>query len=207
MGRGALRKIKPMFVEEIAPEEAEVIGRTPQGKLIFRRKRVRGRNVPLEVDGQRVWETHPTTAKPLYPRNRLVRYEEEHTFTLQQDGQFNLYMEDYRPPSAEELEAERKKLAAAKLLPSLAEALVEEGIDVNDFMAFLKGKRAEEAAEVETDEPGPNPSPKPTGEDQVTYPAPAGVGRWKLSNGETIQGKKEDALKAEAALHKGDPEL
>jgi hypothetical protein len=194
---GVLSKIEPLIPPLVLPlgddgVRARQVDVTPDGRPVYQMRRIRAKDKKEPVidpaTGEQLWEKHPATAQPLYRRWRLVRDEYDLLFTMENDGQGNTYVQKYTPPSPEEIAAKEQEQQAARFKDDLARLASERGISAEALLARLMdaGSAAEE-------------------EDAVEYPENYAPGRWRLSNGKKMQGTKEEALAAEAALSDGIP--
>ena len=190
-----MQKINP---ELIPPANAVAFGITPSGKQLYRLVTPRTKAVP-DVDpetGEQRWRKNQMTGEPLYPLNKPESYEQVRTFYLESQGNGNVQLVDWSPPSEEQLARAQKALRAAEMREALLEALVESGIEPSALVANLKAK------------PTPNESPAspvdPTamGSTQTgpREPQMFAPGRWRLSNGEVVKGTRTDAIGAEEAV-------
>ena len=217
--RGTASSREPIIVEEKPPEGAVVVGRTPQGKLIYQMEIIRGKNHPrLDDAGKPMYAKHPNTVEPLYMKRRLEAVTKVHTFIIEQDRAGNAYKVDYRLPTPEEAaRVEREQKIAALGGGAFAEAMVNAGLEPKDVVAAaveLKSRAQPVAtaptaeieastAEGEGSADAENQSAETTAGNIAPseYPHMYAPGRWKLSNGDKLQGRRVDAEAAEAALH------
>lgn len=145
---GTLAKIEPVHAYPTPPkgddgQPSKIVGHTSTGAAIYERTIIRpAKDKVPEVDpetGQQKWAKHPTTGEKLYSRWRAVRTERTQQFTLESDGRCNLYVQEYQPPSAEEVQAQKDAAAAETFQRDLAQAAVKEGLSVADLLAAIKG--------------------------------------------------------------------
>lgn len=187
----SLTKIPKVNKEPVPDPSWEVVGHHPDTHRPLYRERIpMTRPVPeLDAEGRRVMRVNKLTGEELYPLNKPEWYTLDRVFQLVPDGQANVYKEFYKEPSPEELaEKERRKKVAA-MKDTLAEAFVDAGLSPQEIAARLSGA-------VPT-------APEPTVDDDgeiVEYPEPYAPGRWRLSDGTKMQGTREAAEAAEAAL-------
>lgn len=215
-----LKKIEPLHAQLIPPQGAEPAGVTDDGKhQLYKLKRKMARGVPRmdPATGERMWRKHGVTGEPLYPLSRPEIYEEELLFYLESDGQGNVVMVDYSFPTPEELAERERRKQVDRMVPALAEALVDEGVTPENVIDALRGIFAprgdepgvvlEEAAPVETasevappDETDP-PAEEPPEDigvqladlDEHEYPRLYGVGLWYLSKSHELACRNGDA--------------
>lgn len=147
---GALAKIEAFHAAAIPPKgddgkDALPIGNTPDGRLIYTRTIIRpAKNKAPQTDpltGEQVWTKHPTTGEKLYARWRNVREERVQTFTLESDGRGNLYVQEYAPPSPEDLARQERERKIVEVQGQIAEALVDNDLSVDALIAALKPAR------------------------------------------------------------------
>lgn len=186
-----LAKIKKFHPELIPPTGSVAYGVTPDGKQLYRLVRQRStkrRKMEIGPDGREreVWRKNQMTGEPLYPVNEPVPYEEELIFYLESEGNGQVNMVKYTPPSPEELARAQKAQRVQDMQEQLAEALVDADITPSSLLDMLRGRKAA-------------PAPKPA-EPVVEYPVHLGGPRWQLSNGSVVSGKKVDAQRQEAEL-------
>ena len=149
-----LSPIPPIVSREIPPEGSRVIGSTPDGRVLYERTLVRGRNVPKrDEEGNEVWELHPTTAQPLYPRRKLERVETKQQFTLRDALNGHVYIEPYVAPTEAELREVEVTRRAGEIRDQLARAMAEQNIGVSDILAAVKPKRGKQQQATDEDIP------------------------------------------------------
>ena len=113
-----------------------------------------------KVDGERIWVTNPLNGDRLYPKNKPEFYDQERLFFVESDGAFNQYLVDWAPPTQEEVQAAIHAKQVADMIPNLASALVDKGLDVNEIVKRLTEPVAEvedlapEPVDAPTEEPG-----------------------------------------------------
>jgi len=193
--RATFSRIQKINPELIPPAGSVPFGVTPSGRQLYRLATPRSRAVPDidPVTGQQRWRKNQMTGEPLYALNRPQSYEQVRIFYLESQGNGNVVLIPWAPPSAEELARAQKAQRVAEMQEKLAEALVDSGMEPVDLLASLKAKpsvttSATQSVNVEV------PAATVTG---VTYPEMYAPGRWRLSNGTTMQGKRTDATEAE----------
>jgi hypothetical protein len=177
-----LRKIQPLHANLTPPAGSVPIMVTPTGKQVYRLTRQRSRAVPVYENGERAYKRNANGDRYV-ALNTMELYEETLTFYLESDGNNNIQMVPWSPPTEAELaEAERQRKIAEMGGGRLGEALVDANLTPEQVLAALAERPA---------------APQP----QVEYPVHKGFGKWTLSNGSEFAGTKEDAHAAEAALH------
>ena len=153
----------PKLHAPVVPESGwEMSGTTPTGQQLYTERIQRSRAVPdyeqVEctscfgepqdeecpkcigtgtVDGKRIWITNPLTNAPLYKKNKPEFYTQERMFYIESDGQGTQYKVDWAPPTPEEVEAIRHAKQVADMVPALASALVDKGLDVDEIVRRL----------------------------------------------------------------------
>ena len=152
--RGTLRKMKPMHPELIPPKGSVPFGMTPDNKQLYKLVRKRGHNEPrLDADGQRAYRKHPTTGEPLVPLNKFVPDTETKIFFLESEGNANVRMVDWKPPSEKEQAAAILKMKIEQMMPKMAEAFVVAGVDPDEVVAMALERAAEKALEQKASKP------------------------------------------------------
>jgi hypothetical protein len=205
MSSATLPKIKPLIVDVEPPEGAVIVGRTPDGRPIYKRSRMMAgpASVKKDRDGNDVMKKHPTTGEPAYTiMTRGPAVMETMLIVPNQQGNGNLSWEEWHMPTEEELAAERRNRAIESAKNELAAEIVDSGLTVRQFVEEIARRRVESAA---------TPS-APAAEAPVAAPAPENVpvvygfpihkhgNVWQLSDGSEFKGKKVDAQKADEAL-------
>lgn len=206
-----LAKVKPVHAELIPPQGARATGVTPDGKQLYTITRKRSRPVPRTeivpgLDGipieRQVWRKNQMTGEPLYPVNRPQVYEETILFYLESQGNNNVELHPYIPPSAEQLAREERARRVAEMREGLAEALVDAGLTPAELLARIKQPDSGSITVADlpvtlTDETN-TVTTAPV--DLVEYPVYMPPGRWQFSNGRILKCKKEEAVAIEAEL-------
>ena len=195
-----LTKIKKIHFPLTPPANATAYGVTPDGKhQLYRLVLKRSRSVP-DIDpktGESKFRKNQMTGEPLIQLRKSERYDEERIFWLESDGQGNVNQVPYSPPS----EAELAKIARAQrvkdTLGKLAEAMVDSDVEPSVLLASLKAQGTTTTAAPGFVVPTVTTDAETTTGEFPTMYAP---GRWKLSNGLTMQGKKAEAVEAEEAI-------
>lgn len=213
-----LQSIKRIRVPVVLPAGSEPHGQTPEGVPLYRLVRKRSRSVPdyepihsencgwdhrwmddtvkepvcldCHIKGHQRHNKHALTGQELVGLRKPVVYEEELIFTWEDQLNGNAGPLAYVPPSADEIAAKDRAKRRAEMQDALLEAMAESGLEPADVISALRGEKTEYVDRV-TEE-----AVEPAAE----YPNMYAPGRWRLSNGETVQGKKIDALEAEAAV-------
>jgi len=187
-----LGKLKPLRTALIPPQSSVPAGITADGKhqLWKRTKPVVKTEPKTDENGHEVWKRNPLNGEPILRVRRVVEVQQtEHLFYLEDHGNGNVQMVDYRfPTEAEKNEADRKAQIAA-VQPALAAALVDSGLTVDEVVARLQGQKSAATAPV--------PAPVPVAELEVEYPVAVEDGMWRLSNGTVIEAEEDEAITAE----------
>jgi len=189
--KAMLNKVKPLKTDLIPPEGSMPAGVTADGQhQLWKRpiKRVRTQVVKDEK-GQEVWKHLPNGEPTVRKRTATVEDGEE-LFYLRDQGNGNVEKVRYRFPTDEEVAAAKRRQKIAAMQPALAEALVDAGVSPTELLERLR-------------QPAPKaPAPKapvpPVVEDD--FPIDLGEGRWKLSNGQEMEGNEDQALAQEIAV-------
>lgn len=215
--RGTLAKIQPLHAEKIPPTGAVAAGVSEHGKQLYRLSRRRSRAIPdVNDDGEQKYRRNLTTGEKLYPLYRPEIYTEELLFWLESDGQGNIYMTPYLPPTAEQLAERERNSRIAAMRDEISAALVDAGISPQELIVAALAARAREQehmAEVVREEEEAElvalEEEKPTFlADFSEYPKNVGPGIWDLSDGTRIGGGGSNALKrAEAEVEEGQVQL
>lgn len=195
---GGLRKLQPQHADltQAIPSGARPIGLTPDGtRQLFRLRRERSRPVP-DIDpatGEVKKQKHAITGQPLYSIYKHEHYVETIDFYLESEGNFNVRMIPWLPPSPEEVATAERERRLREARAALDEALADAEIDPKALIAFLRRARPDEAEEL-----------APANEDGETadlaYPVHLGFGNWQLSDGSMVKGKKDKAIEAESKV-------
>lgn len=175
-----LSRIQPLHAELKPPRGAEPTGQVAHGQYpLYRmtRKMVVDKEVLRDDDGNEMWKTNPQGEK-LYRMYRPIIGEEELLFYLQSDGQGNVVMVDYTPPTAEQIAAEQREQNVERAQRELAEALVDEGMTASELIAAIRGPVPTPDADDEGAVPPPDAEEEP---EEREYPYNYGVGLWYLS--------------------------
>ena len=213
-----LTRIKPTHAELIPPLGAVAAGVTPDGKQLYTLTRKRSRPIPrMEIvpgpDGvpieRQVWRKNQMTGEPLYAVFKREDFEETILFYLESQGNNNVEIHPYVPPSAEQLAREDRTRRIAEMREGLAEALVDAGLTPAELLARV-AKPTVPAVSAEpstttfadvpitlTDETNTVTS-APV--DPTVYPLYMPPGRWKLSSGAIVKCKKDEAELMETEL-------
>jgi len=122
------------------------------------------------------------TGEPLLPQNRPELYEQVRVFYLESQGNGNVGLVDYTPPTEAELaEADRQRRIEA-VRDEFAAQVVDQGLSVAEILNRIKGDPVV-VPELEEDVPEP---------DEPAFPRDLGGGWWRLSDGTKIQHAKTD---------------
>ena len=192
-----LAKIKKLNPELKPPTGSVVFGVTSDGKQLYRLVQKRSRAVPL-IDtktGEQRFRKNQMTGEPMYGLNKPELYEHERIFYLESEGNGNINIVDYQAPTAEELAKTARRQRVEDMRERLAEALVDADVDPRDLVASLQ----QGTAPVQKMKPSPAVTANVTTE-PASFPLMYAPGRWRLSNGTVMQGKKTDAEEAESAI-------
>lgn len=165
-----------------------IVGQSPSGDPVYQSIEQRPVSVP-DIDpatGTQRVEYHPINGLPIYKRNRVELRDEVFTFTLFDPKNGNVRREPYVEPTAAEIRERDMARRKHDLLAGLVQGLAERDIPVDRLLDSIMGKVGEE------DEGEPI---------STDYPQNYAPGRWRLSNGTTMQGSKVEAAEAEAGLH------
>jgi Zn-finger nucleic acid-binding protein len=100
------------------------------------------------MEGRRRYAKNPLTAEPLYPKNKAEHYIHERMFFIDSDGQGNQFKIDWAPPTPEQVAADVHTREVAAMVPRLAGALVDSGLDLEEIVKRLTA-------------PTPDPEKKP----------------------------------------------
>jgi hypothetical protein len=145
-----LSRIAPVHGPVVAEEGWELVGMNPQGKQLYVERTPRSRAVPAfevndcvdcdgpqcercdgagQTKGKRIYVKNPMTGEPLYPKNEPEFYIHERMFFMDSDGAGNQIKINWSPPTKEQLAADQHARDVADMLPKLASALVNAGLD------------------------------------------------------------------------------
>lgn len=209
-----LKKVAPIHPNLIAPRGAVATGETVNGiHTVFKLVRKRNKSVP-KVDpktGERAYRISQITGEQLYPLREKNIVDEEVTFYLHSQGNGNVEMVPYRPPTEEEKREQLIRRQAAQMVPQLTEELARRKITPAQLLDALFGGQRQQAPPPPPEVaqagassgsiPEPGAEPAEFAPDFSQYPLKAsGVGRWELSSGEIVKGNREAAEQAEAKL-------
>lgn len=200
-----LPRIEPQHGPTVVPRNCTPVGLTPAGQQLYVEKFKSAKAVPMIGDnGTRVWKRHPINGEPLYPMNKREDTIVERMFFFESQGNFNVEKHWYAPPTQAELDAAVREKRMAEVMEKFASTLVDSGKSPDELMRrlFEYGPvlTEQEFAEAETGVAATlaEPVAAVTGE---PYPRKlAGVGRWELSDGTKMQGKRKEADEAEALI-------
>lgn len=223
MSSAATQKLEPLIVEVKPPVgmrmerdpksnrvsfhevPTTVHGTTPDGRTIYQQTIVRASEPEAVIDketGEQAWAKHPTTGEPLYPKWKKKPEQRTRFIVPNNQGNGNLSWEEWSPASEAELaNAERRRKGEA-MRDVFVDALVEADISPDQLPSVLR-RLAEQRDEVVPEMTGSADATAPTDTEPAAageFPKQAGAGRWKLSNGSFVNGKKVAAIAAEAAL-------
>lgn len=151
---GTLATIEPVHAPLVPPKgddgkAAVPIGHTPDGRLIYTRTIIRPakQKVPKldPVTGEQEWARHPTTGEKLYSRWRTVREERTQTFTLESDGANNVYVQEYHPPTPEQIAKAERDRRIEENRARLDEMMADEDFSPEDLFKALKARKGNKA--------------------------------------------------------------
>ena len=195
------RGIPPVHSDKIPPAGSEPAGVTLDGsRQLFKVTRKKANIVPKTLpDGEPEFRTSPLNGARLHPINLVADiYDEVSTVYLESEGNTNIRKIKYRAPTPQELEALRRKKMVEDSGTEFLARLMETGLTPTEIMARVRG---EQAASSEVAEPAGQGAPEPVNEiDYSQFPKYIPVGKWELSDGRIVEGKKPEAIEAEDAL-------
>jgi hypothetical protein len=189
--KAMLNKVKPLKTDLIPPEGSMPAGVTADGlHQLWKRPRKRVRTqVVKDEKGEDVWKRLPNGEPTVRKRTATVEDYEQLFYQLDQ-GNGNVQVIEYRFPTDDEVAAAKRRQKIAAMQPALAEALVDAGVSPTELLERLRQPRASA--------PAPKaPAPPVVEED---FPVDLGDGRWKLSNGQEMEGNEDQALAQEIAV-------
>ncbi|MCR4339253.1 MAG: zinc finger-like domain-containing protein [Gemmatimonadaceae bacterium] len=96
------------------------------------------------IQGKRRYAKNPLTGEPLYPKNKAEHYVHERMFFIDSDGQGNQVKIDWSPPTPEQIRADLHARAVADMIPRLAGALVDSGLDMDEIVDRLTAPKVPE---------------------------------------------------------------
>lgn len=197
-----LRQIKPLHPPLTPPEGAVAAGVTPFGAQLYRLTRRRARAVPdLDEKGEQKWRINRVTGEAAYRLYKPEVYDEHLLFYLHSQGNGNVSMVEWTPPTPEELAAQERERQIKQMMPAVAAAFVDKGITPEQLADWVRGGMPEPAvAEAEVTEPPKRSHRKGAARpaEVVHYPLALGPDRWLLSDGSAFSGDLGDAEAAEA---------
>lgn len=220
--RGVLTKIQPLHADLVPPANAVPAGITPDHKQLWKLTRKMARAVPrTDPDtGERTMRRHPINGEALYGLNKPEIYDQELVFYLESDGQGNVYMVEYRPPTPEQLAEQARQEQIAAMQGQLAEVFVDEGISPADLVKAIRDGRAAvgvpevkrgksrkpqtdggaagDGAQEDGDEAPSTPAPSAVAESFVEFPIIKSPGVWQLCDGSIFGDSKDKKKKDEA---------
>jgi hypothetical protein len=203
MKRGVLNRIKPIHPELIPPQDAEVIGTTEHGKILYRQIRRMNRPVPdIDPDtGRQRWRKNQNTGEPLYPLFKRKIVMETRDFFLESQGNGNVGIVEYQQPTPEDLAQRARAQRIADMKDRLAERLVDAGLTADDLIERLGGTVVgEEIADAEPEEVEAEVLETSAEAETDDFPRDLGEDLWQLSNGQTYEGTEEGALDAQIRI-------
>lgn len=161
---------------------SKVHGVTTDGKQLYKLVTKRSRSKPRldPVTNEQLYRKNQMTGENMYPLREPEWYDKTEIFYLESEGNANVRKIIYVAPTAEELAAVEREKKIENWQREMAEAAVDAGMSVDDV---IEGRKPEQVAGI-----------------IVPYPVMTSPGKWKLSNGTEMKGKKVDALEAEEAI-------
>lgn len=135
----------------------EEAGRTPWGAQLYRVVEKRSGNAPEYETGPdgdiltdhngnpvRAWVRSEISGQKLYPKNRPTYFTIERLFYAFDEGNGNVRMEPYRPPTPEEIEAAKRAKKIEAMQAAWAEKLADSDMSLDElFEAFMRGPTQE----------------------------------------------------------------
>lgn len=204
MARAFPRLQKFSVTENKPPTGSVPAGMTPDGKQLYRLTRERSRPRPKFIEDpitgvkRREFAKNPMTGEPLYGKNEPEFYTETILFFLEDQGNGNVSIVPYTPPTQEQLDKVARDHKVKRIQGELAEKLVARNIDIDALLdALSKAPAAGPVAPVAAVAAAGTP-PAP-----LTIPEPKalGSGWYQLSNGDKVRCKTaDDALEHEKRL-------
>lgn len=145
----------------------------------------------------RQWSMNPMTAEPLYPKNEREDYDLTREFYQENEGNGNDKLIFWKPPSADEIKAAEREDKAAEMMRGLALAFVDAEFSPDQVLEMIRqgGSGIESTTPVQEKQIAETGSIYP--EPGVDYPYMFEPDQWRLSNGQTIKGRRDDARAAE----------
>lgn len=144
MAAPPMSKTNTLVARIVPPENSTVIGQTPDGRTLYKRTIVYGEKVPIvDENGTQVWQLHPTTAQPMYPKFKLQRKEREQVFTLYDAGNGQVMIEEYQAPTEAELREREMVAERNRIKEELATRMAERGITVDDLLNVIQPGESE----------------------------------------------------------------
>ena len=221
-----LPKIEPLEPPLIPPSGSVAAGVTPNGQQLYKLDRPRSRAVPkLDERGNHAYRKHQVNGEDLYPLYKPELYTEHLLFFMESDHNGNAYMVPFIPPTEEQLAAEERERRIAAMRDELAQALVDADVSPDQLISALRAPRDvaiagepvqgtpahQDLSQPDGPEDDAQPEVEETDPDEFepdfsVFPKQIGPTTWELSNGETLQGSREQpidkqqARAAEAAL-------
>jgi len=215
---GKTRRRKPIRLNFVIPTDVEPYGQTPEGIPLYRTTKTKVTTKPdyepirtdkcqfdhkwlddtvkdpvCTVCGITGHQKHrkSTTGEELIGQRIPIVEKYEFVFTWEDEGNGNDKLVEYKPPTEKELAEAARAKRRAFLMDRLADALADGEIDLDE----LTGKVEIIETKQENEE-----GVKVSAAIAEDFPVYIPVGKWRLSDGSVIQGKKADALEAEAAI-------
>lgn len=224
--QGTLQKLQPIRSPVILPQGSEPHGQTPDGVPLYRLVRKRSYSLPdyepihteacgfdhdwidntvkdplcrkCHIQGHQRHKKHQLTGEELVGIRKPVIYDEELIFYWEDELNGNAGPRAYVPPSQEELDAKAREAKRQQMQEVLLDVLVDGDVDPNELVRTIKEGKTTPVTETE---PEVSSEPEMSPEPEKTYPHMYAPGRWELSNGTKMRGKKVDAEEAERAIN------
>ena len=211
-----MQRQRPVRLQVILPDGAEPFGQTPEGIPLYRMTKTKVTTKPDyepiksdECGFDHKWlddtvrdpvcrecgitghQKHrkSTTGEELIGLRKHTVNTEEFIFMWEDEGNGNNKLVEYNPPTDEQLAEAARKERRAFLQDKLLDALADGKINLEDMIAGKTARKKE------------TPAPTKEAEEAVEeYPFMYAPGRWRLSNGTEMRGKKVDAIEAERQI-------
>lgn len=199
-----LPRIEPQHGPTVVPKNCTPVGLTPAGQQLYVERFKSAKAIPMIGDnGQRVWKRHPINGEPLYPMNKREDTIVERMFFFESQGNFNVEKHWYKPPTQAELDAALREKNMATVMERFAATLVDSGKSPEELMRrlFEYGPVLSDGEFAEAESGAPATTlPEPVVEAEPYPHQLPGIGRWGLSDGTKMQGKRSEADAAEALI-------
>ena len=187
MAKHALMKVEPIRSRFRLPPGAKIVGYLPNRDgsenfeyPIVRQKFTETRKVPVMRGGEQEWKLNPKGER-YTAKYKLERTQVEREWVPAYGSGTIMRNFNFRP-DADELAKVKRKAQVDDFRRRFEEAAVAAGADPVALVRSLSGKKAEKQ------------------EEKPTYPLAKSPGRWELSDGTIVRGKRADAEAEEAKL-------